>query len=202
MGSVIKRELSAMKTQAGAAARTVFGAFAVLWVIEIIDLVVFGGSLDRFGVRPRTIDGLWGILFAPLLHGGLGHLIANTVAGVPLALFSMARKRSDFWVVTAVSGLTAGLGAWTFGAPGSVHVGASGVIFGYLGFLLGRGIFERRASAVLVSLLVGFLYGGMVIGVVPGLFAGVSWQSHLFGFVGGLLVSRTLGNGLRAKRGR
>ncbi|MCB9792533.1 MAG: rhomboid family intramembrane serine protease [Alphaproteobacteria bacterium] len=195
----MQRRVGQLQRSASSAARTVGGLFAFLWVLELVDVLLLGGALDRFGVRPRTLSGLWGILFAPFLHAGVAHLLANTVAGVPLAFLTMARKRMDFMVVSVVSAITAGLGAWVFGAPGSVHIGASGVIFGYLGFLLGRGVFERRLGAVLLSALVAFLYGGMIVGVLPGLFPGVSWQSHLFGFLGGLLVSRALGEGLRGK---
>ncbi|MCB9743235.1 MAG: rhomboid family intramembrane serine protease [Alphaproteobacteria bacterium] len=195
----LQRQVGSLQRSAASAARTVGGLFGLLWALELVDVLLLGGALDQFGVRPRSISGLWGILFAPFLHGGLAHLLANTVAGVPLAFLTMTRKRMDFWVVSVVAAITAGLGAWLFGAPGSVHIGASGVIFGYLGFLLGRGVFERRLGAALMSALVAFLYGGMIVGVLPGLFPGVSWQSHLFGFLGGLLVSRALGEGLRGK---
>lgn len=195
----IDKKVGAMTREAKAAAGTVVSVTALMWGIELVDLVL-GGRLDALGVRPRSVAGLWGILFAPFLHAGLGHLVANTLGGVPLALLSMSRKRMDFWVVSAISAVTAGLGAWLFGAPGTVHIGASGVIFGLFGFLLSRGIFERRLGAVLVSLLVGAVFGGMVWGVVPGLYPGVSWQSHLFGFLGGLLAARSLGQGLRGKR--
>jgi membrane associated rhomboid family serine protease len=105
----------------------------------------------------------------------------------------MGRKRMDFYVVTVVSAITAGLGAWFFGASGSVHLGASGVIFGYLGFLLARGIYERSAATIALSLFCGWIFGSMLWGVLPFLATGVSWQSHLFGFLGGILTARQLG---------
>lgn len=192
----IQKKVGALTREVKAATATVASVTALMWGIEIVDFLL-GGRLDGFGIRPRSVMGLWGILFAPFLHAGFGHLIANTIGGIPLAFLSMSRKRMDFWVVSVVSAITGGLGAWLFGAPGSVHIGASGVIFGLLGFLLSRGLFERRFSAVFVSLLVGTLFGGMVWGVVPGLYPGVSWQCHLFGFLGGVISARSLGQGLR-----
>jgi membrane associated rhomboid family serine protease len=170
----------------------------VLWAIEVLDMIL-GGALDAWGVHPWSLEGLSGILFAPLLHADFGHLIANTLGLVPLGLMTMARKQQDFWVVTVVSALTAGLGAWIFGHPSEVHLGASGVIFGYLGFLIGRGWYDRRPMPVLMSLFTVWLYGGMVWGIFPSGLP-ISWQSHLFGFFGGLLVARTLGRELAARR--
>lgn len=195
----IEKKVGAVSREVKAASGTVLQITGVLWGIEILDWFL-GGRLDGLGIHPRQVDGLWGILFAPFLHAGFGHLIANTLGGIPLALLSMSRKRMDFWVVSGVSALTGGLGAWVLGAPGTVHIGASGVIFGLLGFLLFRGIFERRAGAVILSLVVGVLFGGTVWGIVPGLYPGVSWQCHLFGFLGGVLCARALGNGLRGRR--
>lgn len=171
-----------------------------LWVIEALD-VALGGALDQLGVRPWSLHGLTGVLFAPFLHANLAHLIGNTLGLVPLGLMTMSRKREDFWMVTAVSALCAGLGAWTFGRPGELHIGASGVIFGYFGFLVGRGWYDRRPMPVLITLVTIWLYGSMVWGVFP-VAARISWQSHLFGFLGGLWVARTLGKELAARRVR
>ena len=171
----------------------------LLVLIEVTDWLVFDGGLDAYGVHPRSLVGLGGILTMPFLHAGFGHLVGNLLAGVPLAFLSMERSAKDFLAVVAVSGLTAGLGAWLFGAGGSVHIGASGVVFGLLGFLMLRGVFERRIMPILMSLFVGLGWGGMLLGLVPGLFAGVSWQAHLFGFAGGALVARMLGTRLRQK---
>ena len=171
----------------------------LLVLVEAVDWLVFNGSLDGFGVHPRTLVGLGGILTMPFLHGGFWHLASNLLAGVPLAFLSMERSRKDFFAVVAVSSLTAGLGAWLFGGVGTVHIGASGVVFGLLGFLMLRGVFERRILPILMSLFVVLGWGGMLIGLVPGLFAGISWQAHLFGFLGGALVARIMGKELRQK---
>lgn len=170
----------------------VLGGFvALMWVVEIVDLLFLRGSLNSYGIRPRSIIGLRGILFAPFLHAGLAHLIANTIPFLTLGWLTMLRETSDFFVVTAIAILVGGLGTWLTGSPYSIHIGASGLVFGYLGFLLLRGYFERSASAVVFSLIVGVFYGGMLWGVLP-LQYGVSWQGHLFGFIGGGLAARLL----------
>lgn len=170
---------------------TLLGLVIFLWAVEIIDWLVFGGELNRFGIRPRTVSGLWGILFAPFLHGNFAHLLANTVPLVSLGWLVMLRETGDWLVVTVVAALCAGLGTWLIGAPLSVHIGASGVVFGYFGFLLLRGYFERSVTAIAFSILVAFLYGGIIWGVLPNQ-PGISWEGHLFGFLGGVLAARLL----------
>lgn len=179
--------------------KVVVSVTALLWAIESVDWVL-GGALDSLGVQPWTTQGLVGIVFAPFLHGDFSHLLANTLGLIPLGLLTMARKQQDFWVVTVFTAITAGLGAWVFGSLDSVHIGASGVVFGYLGFLLGRGWYDRRPGPVALSILVAWLFGGMVWGVLPSGLP-ISWQSHLFGFLGGMFMARTLGKGINASRG-
>ena len=167
---------------------TLGASVGAMWGVLGLNALL-GGALLQYGVVPRTESGLTGILFAPFLHGNLQHLMANTV---PFALFGwmvMLRDRRHFLVVTLLAALVSGLCAWTFGAPGSVHVGASGVIFGYLGFLLLSGWYERSFASIALSVLVAGVWGGMVTQVLPGV-PGVSWQSHLGGFIGGVLAAR------------
>jgi len=196
VGNVVQREMKALVGEVKSSVALTAAATALVWTAFLAD-VVTGGALLAYGVQPRTAAGLVGLITMPLLHGGLWHIVGNTIAGIPLALLSMERKRTDFLVVTAVTSVTAGLGAWLFGATGSVHVGASGVVFGLLGFLMARGFFERRVAPILLSLFVGTVWGGMLVSAIPGLFAGISWQAHLFGFLGGVGVARLLGKRLR-----
>lgn len=164
-----------------------------LWLIEIVDRAVFSGGLDGLGIRPREVSGLWGILFAPFLHGNFAHLISNTVPFVTLSWLIMLRATEDWLVVTLISAVVGGLGTWLLGTPGSVHIGASGVIFGYFGFLLLRGYFERSLVAIAFSVLVFFLYGSILWGVLPPLDgAPISWEGHLFGFIGGVLAAKLM----------
>ncbi len=166
------------------------GCVALMWGLEILD-TIFNNSLDIYGIIPRNIVGLRGILFAPWLHGNFPHLIANTIPFLTLGWFVMLKETSDFVVVTAVTMVVGGLGVWLFGAANSVHIGASILIFGYLGFLLLRGYFERSFGAIALSVIVGFLYGGIIWGVLPSS-PNVSWEGHLFGFIGGAIAARML----------
>lgn len=162
----------------------------LMWGLEILDLFL-GGALNQFGIRPHSIVGLRGILFAPFLHGNLLHLIANTVPFLILGWLVMLRRTSDFWIVTGIVMLISGLGTWLFAPSYTVHIGASGVVFGYLGFLLFRGFFERSLGSILMSIAVGVVYGSMIWGVLPTRL-GISWQGHLFGFIGGIVAARML----------
>lgn len=167
------------------------GIVAFLWMIEIIDFFVFRGGLNSLGIRPRNIQGLQGIFLAPFLHGNFNHLAANTLPLIALGWFVMLRDIKDFFIVTFITIIVSGFGVWLFGSPNTIHIGASGVVFGYLGFLLLRGFFERSFLSIVLSLLVGWLYGGLLWGVLP-LQYGISWQGHLFGFVGGVLAAQML----------
>ncbi|MDJ0703265.1 MAG: rhomboid family intramembrane serine protease [Leptolyngbyaceae cyanobacterium MO_188.B28] len=170
----------------------ILGAFvAILGTLELIDQLLFAGELNRYGIRPRTLAGLKGILFAPFLHGDFEHLIANIIPLITLGWFVMLREISDFFIVTSVSMVVGGLGTWLIGQPGSVHIGASSLVFGYLGFLLLRGYFEGSFTAMALSAAAFTLYGGTIIGMFPNQ-PGISWQGHLFGFIGGILAARLL----------
>ena len=187
VGTEVKREL---KTQAV----ILLGFIALIWAIELVDFVVFSGGLDSYGIHPRSANGLVGILLAPLLHGGFDHLIANTGPLLVLGWFVMLRETRDIFVVATIGTVVGGLGVWLIGASNSVHIGANIVVFAFLGYLLVRGFMERRVLPIIGSLIVAFLYGGALWGVLPGT-SGVSWEGHLFGFIGGILAARLMVKG-------
>jgi membrane associated rhomboid family serine protease len=159
-----------------------------LYVIEMVD-IVSGGALDRnYGIEPLQVDGLDGVVFAPLLHGNWAHLIGNTVPFLVLGFLAMAGGIRQFVVVTATIWLLGGLGVWLTGGNG-IHIGASGLIFGWLVFLLTRGFFARSGLQILLAVGLFFVWGGILFGVLPGQ-PGISWQAHLFGALAGLLAAR------------
>jgi membrane associated rhomboid family serine protease len=163
---------------------------ALLWVIEIVDSLL-GHQLDIYGIQPRTLVGLRNILFAPFLHRSFFHLLANTIPFLLLGWFVMLRSVDEFFYVSLIVAFISGFGAWLFGAPHTIHLGISGVIFGYMGFLLLRGYFEQSPQALVLAIIALFLYGGTLWGVFP-LQPGVSWLGHLFGFAGGGLAAYRL----------
>ena len=167
---------------------TLGASVSAVWVAFGVNMLL-GGALLRFGIVPRTGDGLIGMFAAPFLHANLAHLTANTVSFLLFGWLVMLRDRRHFGVVTLMAMLGSGLLSWTLGAPGSVHIGASGVVFGYFGFLLLAGFYARSAGSILLSLAVAVLWGGTVFGVLPGT-PGISWQGHLGGFIGGVLAAR------------
>lgn len=172
----------------------VMGAtLALLWGLELVDQLALAGTLDGFGIHPRELWGLLGILASPLLHGGFGHLGSNTIGLLVFGTLVLMWGRREFLWVTLVSTLVGGLGTWLIGATDSVHIGASGVVFGYFGYVLARGFYERKFLSILISVAVGFLFGSMLFGAVPGMAGpGISWECHLFGLLGGVLVARRL----------
>lgn len=176
------------------------GTLAVFWAVFVVNLAL-GGALLSLGVIPRTAVGLRGILFAPFLHGSLDHIVANSIPFVVLGWMVMLRDERHFIPVTLAGMFGSALVAWLLGAPGSVHIGASGVIFGYLGFLMLSGWYTRSFGSIVLSAVVTLLWGGLVLGMMPGA-PGISWQAHTGGFLGGVLAARAYrvrsGNVLRA----
>jgi membrane associated rhomboid family serine protease len=159
---------------------------AVLGVEEAIDSV-FGADLDRFGIRPREVDGVDGIVLAPFLHQGFGHLLANTVPFLVMGAVVCLEGARRFFAVTAVIVVVAGVGTWLSGPSHSVHIGASGIVFGYLTYLMTRGVFSRRLGYLAGGLVVFLVYGSILWGLLPS--PGVSWQGHFFGAVGGITAA-------------
>jgi membrane associated rhomboid family serine protease len=167
--------------------RAIVGAAAVpvvlLWMVEVVNLVV-GGGLDRFGIRPRETDGLAGIIWAPFIHVNVAHLVANSGPLFVLSVLVLLRGVRVFVLVSVFVMLVGGFALWLIGRPNSVQIGASGVVFGYLGYLLVRGVVERGLGAVVVALVVLALYGTALWGLLPAQ-PGVSFEGHITGFLSG-----------------
>lgn len=158
-----------------------------IWGVFFLDFLL-PADLRHNGLRPRRVDGLWGILFAPFLHGNIQHLAANSgiLFVLLIAALSFSRKQAVWALLIIV--VVSGLAVWAFGGPNTVHIGASGVIFGLIGYLLFIGIFHRRWKALLFSAAVFLVYGGVLAGlfvVIPG----VSWSGHFYGFLSGVMAA-------------
>ena len=163
------------------------GFVAVLWFLEVVDQTS-PRQLDAEGIRPRSSDGLSGILLAPLLHGGYDHLAANSVPTLVFLFLVLLGDLARGLVATLIIWMTAGVGTWIIAPPMTVHVGASGLIFGWLTYLLLRGFFARRLWQIALGVVLFVIYGGLLWGVLPGQ-PGISWQGHLFGAI----AARVLG---------
>jgi membrane associated rhomboid family serine protease len=160
---------------------------AVMWLVEVYDAL--GGDPDSEGIRPRDPDGLVGVVASPFLHGSWGHLIGNTipflVLGLAIAIGGLARVA----IVSAIVIVVGGLGTWITGPSNSIHIGASGMVFGFAAYLIARGAYTRTAVHIIGGLVVLAVYGATLLsGFVPT--PGVSWQGHFFGGVGGVVAAR------------
>ena len=171
--------------------KILFYLIAALWLFEAVNLIL-GRALSQWGILPRTLRGLAGIPLAPFLHSGIRHLLLNTP---PLAflgaliIFSEGENgRRAFMKTTAFVILAGGAALWLAGRP-SIHLGASGLVFGYFGYLTAGGIFKRKLSAAAAALAAVASYGGILWGLAPTL-PGVSWEGHLFGLAAGGLAAK------------
>jgi membrane associated rhomboid family serine protease len=161
---------------------------ALLWVLEAIDQST-GNALDRYGIVPRTEQGAVDIFIAPWLHVGWAHLVSNTVPFFVLGVLVLLEGWRRWAMTTLAVVVTSGLLVWLVAPTYSITLGASGVVFGWLTYLVARGIWTRSWRQLLLGLLVLVVYGGLLWGVLPGA-VGVSWQAHLGGAIGGVLAAR------------
>jgi len=158
----------------------------LLWIAEGVDTVL-GQRLDQLGIEPRDVDGLTGVVAAPFLHAGFGHLLANSAGLLVLGLLLAVTTRS-FWLICALITVLGGLAVWVLGPAGTLHIGASGLVYGIAAYLVARGVRTRRVLDVVIAGIVVLTYSGLALGVLPGQ-PGVSWQSHLFGALAGVAVA-------------
>jgi membrane associated rhomboid family serine protease len=162
----------------------------LMWGLEIVD-AASGQQLDRYGIEPRDPDGLDGIVAAPFLHVGFGHLVGNTLPFVAMGLVIALQGALRLLAVTAIVALVSGLGTWLVAPADTLHLGASGVVFGYATYLVSRGLFNRDALELGIGALVALVWGGALLaGLEPQ--QGISWQGHVFGAIGGVVAARVL----------
>jgi membrane associated rhomboid family serine protease len=164
------------------------GIVALMWLLEVINTLDHNGLNDGGGIRPRNISDVWDIFTAPFLHVSFQHLIDNTIPFVFMGVIIALRGAIRLALVTLIVIVIGGLGTWLI-APGNTQtVGASGVVFGYATYLFTRGVFNRSVLEILVAVVVGVVWGGALLSsIVP--HAGVSWQGHACGAVGGVVAA-------------
>jgi len=179
------RQPSRRRSQAKLGLTYAIGYIVVIWAVHLVNVIVFGGALVNFGIHPLEPASLPFIFTSPILHVNFEHLISNTVPGAIFAFLIGYSGHRVFWEVTAFVVVVGGLGTWLLGGPGTNHIGASMLVYGWLAYLLIRGFFNRSASQIALGLLLGLMYSGLLWGVLP-LDEGVSWQAHLFGAIGGV----------------
>ncbi|MBU3260895.1 rhomboid family intramembrane serine protease [Roseovarius sp. PS-C2] len=160
---------------------------ALLWAVQVVNWIIGYGLNPAFGLIPRQLDGLDGVVAMPLLHGSFAHLLANTP---PLLVMGGLLVATTTRALLAVNAVVIGLGGglvWLFGSS-AIHIGASGLVFGWFGFLVVRGLVDRSLITLGATVVVGFLYGSILWGVLPGQ-TGVSWEAHLLGAIAGAVAA-------------
>ena len=172
---------------------------ATMWVVEAIN-ALDGNALDTAGgIYPRSIDHLWAIFTSPFLHAGFGHLLGNTIPFVFMGAIISLRGAARLALITLIVIVVGGLGTWLISPGGGYTVGASGVVFGYAGYLLTRGIFDRSVLELLTGAIVGLLWGWVLVAsLIP--HGNVSWQGHLTGALGGVFAAWVLAARDRRRR--
>lgn len=173
------------KQQRNSGLRFAGGFLAVIWAVFVLEMIF--PWLQGFGIHPLDIYSLPMIFTSPLLHANLEHIISNSLTGALFAYLIGYSGKRVFWEVTAFTVLIGGLGTWVFGGIGTNHIGASGLVYGWLAYLIVRGFFNRSIGQIITGVVLGFFYSGLIWGVLPGT-EGVSWQAHLFGAIGGVVA--------------
>ena len=167
--------------------KTALGCVAVLWLVYFLD-VILPVNLKFYGLQPRRIDSLWHIPLSPLLHINLGHLVANTGALFVLLVVSLSFSRKLTIRALLIIVFVGGGLVWLSGKSNTIHIGASGIIFGLIGFMMFIGVFRREWIALIVSLAIFFCYGGVLLSLLVHQ-PGISWEGHFFGFLTGVMAA-------------
>jgi len=180
--------------------KTALTAVACLWVIFLLGIILrqfWSVDIRSFGIQPREMEGLVGVIFWPFLHGNIYHLLANSFALFFLILLSLVFFKKLTLLAIVIITIVGGGAVWVFAGRNTVHIGASGLIFGLIGFMISGGLFRKELKALLLSGIVLFLYGGLLLVLLVRI-PGISWYGHLFGFLAGVFaawLTRAMGKG-------
>ena len=183
------RRVSKRKAQRQTGLKLAGGFLATIWIVFILELVF--PWLQAFGIHPLDVSSLPFIFTSPLLHANFEHIISNSIPGAIFAFLVGYSGKRVFWEVTTFVVIIGGLGTWLFGGVGTNHIGASGLVYGWLAYLIVRGFFNRSIGQIITGVVLGFFYSGLIFGLLPGT-EGVSWQAHLFGAIGGIVASMVI----------
>ncbi|MBG6224185.1 membrane associated rhomboid family serine protease [Arthrobacter sp. CAN_A2] len=183
--SALGEQPLARRAQAGLI--TVVGLVAAMWAVFLVNAGLGDLLVRTLGIAPRRVDGLDGVVFAPLLHGGVQHLASNTLPLLVLGFLAFLEGARRFVAAIGISWLASGIGTWLFG--GGLTVGASGVVFGLFTYLITRGFYNRDWKQILLAVVLFAAYGSILWGVLPTIGSNISWQAHLFGACGGILAA-------------
>lgn len=171
----------------------------LIWAVHLFQLLP-GIDLTHYGVRPRYFEGIYGIIFSPLLHGGFGHLINNSIPFFALGVLIFFFFPRVAWRSIVMIYLLSGVFLWLlgnsqffdilFGVPvtNGYHIGASGVVYGFVAFIFWTGVFRRNLKSIILALIVLTYYSGMFLGILPN-DEGISWEGHLYGGVAGIFTA-------------
>ncbi|MCG7237048.1 rhomboid family intramembrane serine protease [Corynebacterium sp. ACRQP] len=181
--------MSKRKAQRQTGLKLAGGFLATIWIVFILELVF--PWLQAFGIHPLDVSSLPFIFTSPLLHANFEHIISNSIPGAIFAFLVGYSGKRVFWEVTTFVVIIGGLGTWLFGGVGTNHIGASGLVYGWLAYLIVRGFFNRSIGQIITGVVLGFFYSGLIFGLLPGT-EGVSWQAHLFGAIGGIVASMVI----------
>jgi membrane associated rhomboid family serine protease len=160
---------------------------AVCWLVFLVNHLIFQGHFDQYGITPRQIGSLTGIIYAPFLHASYEHLAANTLPLLILGAIICGRSRGEFTVVTVLGIMVTGGLTWLF-ARRACHIGASGLVFCYFGYLTSLAYFRRTFGTLCLSVVCLLAYGGMIRGIVP-TGTRISWENHLAGLLTGIVLA-------------
>ncbi len=163
---------------------------AVMWAVKLYE-TFYKTDLSGFGIRPHSVEGLIGIVFAPFLHADFSHLIANTIPMfITLSIIFYFYKEIAFKIFFLIW-LFTNVWVWSFALKNTCHIGASGLVYGFVTFLLFSGLIRRNLQLMAISMLIIFLYGGLFWGIFPDFFPhrNISWESHLMGGIAGIVMA-------------